>query len=335
VPGLSDNFKYDEKVYAGYMSTTQDWEKWSIKAGLRAEYTESTGTSVARTTINDLRYFELFPSFYVLHNISENHSLSFDYSRKLRRPRYQDLNPFRTFISENNFIEGNPNLLPSFSNNFNLGYVLKQEFFFDFYYRDNGAFISTFSFQDNQNLILKDVTQNVLGSTSYGFDFNYGKSISNSWYLYSYISVFHEDETFLALESPEVQFTNSVDGIYVDVTNYLTLSKDGTLKGELGLAYLSGFLQGSYTLRETTNFTLGLRKSFWKERALLSISANDILGKANAEVFSKYLNQDNSYLIVPETQYVKFGFTYNFGNFRLEGNGRDLEKEERERLGSQ
>ena len=47
---------------------------------------------------------------------------------------------------------------------------------------------------------------------------------------------------------------------------------------------------------------------------------------------TEYLNQDNRYLSVPETQYVQFGFTYNFGNFRLEDNKRDIEKIERERL---
>ncbi|WP_281541743.1 outer membrane beta-barrel family protein [Maribacter aestuarii] len=331
-PNLSDNFLYDETVYAGYLSLSKDWEKWSLKTGLRAEHTQSSGTSIALSTINNLEYFELFPTLYLLHNIHENHSVAFDYSRKLTRPRYEDLNPFRTFINENIFYEGNPNLPPSFSNNFNLNYTLKQEFFFDFYYRDNGEYISTLSFQDNENQILRDVTQNVLESTSYGFDFNYGKSISNNWYLYSYVSIFHEDETFLALESDALSATNEIDGLYLDITNYLTLSKDGTFKGELGLTYLSGFLQGSYIIDETTNLTLGLRKSFWNRRALVSISANDILGKANSRVTSKYLNQDNNYLAVPETQYVRFGFTYNFGNFRLEDNQREIDKIERDRL---
>ena len=331
-PSLSDSFLYDENVYAAYTSFSHDWEKWSIKAGLRAEHTQSTGTSLALMTINNLEYFELFPSFYLLHNRNENHSFSFDYSRKLRRPRYQDLNPFRTFINENDFVEGNPNLLPNFSNNFNLNYTLNQEFFFDFYYRDNGNFISRLSFQDNENQILREITQNVLESTSYGFDFNYGKSITNNWYLYSYISIFHEDETFLALESDNVAFKNQFDGFYADITNYLTLSKDGTFKGELGLTYLSGFLQGSSIMEETTNLTFGLRKSLWNRRALVSLTVNDILGKANGRVASKYLNQDNSYLIVPETQYIRFGFTYNFGNFRLEDNDREIDKKERDRL---
>lgn len=334
-PELSDSFLYDESVYAAYTSLSHDWEKWSIKIGLRAEHTKSTGTSLALSRVNSLEYFELFPSFYLLHNRNENHSFSFDYSRKLRRPRYEDLNPFRTFINENNFTEGNPNLTPSFSDNFNINYTLNQEFFFDLYYRDNGRYISKLAFQDNENQILRSISQNVLKSTSYGFDFNYGKSISNNWYLYSYLSIFHEDETFLALESNTVAATNEIQGVYLDITNYITLSKDGTFKGEAGITYLSGFIGGSYTLEESTNLTFGIRKSLWNRRALISLNVNDILAKANPRLTSKYLNQDNNFLVVPETQYVRFGFTYNFGNFRLEDNSRDIDKKERDRLSSE
>ncbi|WP_339656809.1 outer membrane beta-barrel family protein [uncultured Maribacter sp.] len=332
IPNLSDDYIYDENVLAAFLSFSKDWEKWSLKTGLRAEQTESSGISENSSTINNLNYFELFPSLYLLRNINEHHSFSIDYSRKLKRPRYDDLNPFRTYINERTFEEGNPNLTPSFSHNFNLNYTLNQEYFFDFYYRDNGSYISTLTFQDNENLVLRDITQNVLASTSFGLDFTYGKSITNNWYLYSYISLFHEDETFIALESDAFSFKNEFNGAYVDLTNYVTLSNDGTFKGELGFVYMSGYLQGSYIQEQSTNLTLGLRKSFMKNRAVVSVSANDLLGKYNTYVSSKYLNQDNRYLAAPETQYVKFGFTYNFGNFRLEDNQRSVEKTERERL---
>jgi len=332
IPNLSDDYTYDESVYAGYFSLSKDWEKWSVKTGLRAEQTESSGVSVNVSTINDLSYFELFPSFYLLHNINDNHSLSFDYARKVQRPRYEDLNPFRTYINERTFEEGNPNLMPSFGHNFNLNYTLNQEYYFDFYYRDNGRYISTLTFQDNDNFVLRDITQNVLESTSYGIDFTYGKSITNNWYLYSYISLFHEDETFIALQSDDYSFKNEYNGAYIDLTNYVTLSNDGSFKGELGFVYLSGWLQGSYIQEESTNLTVGLRKSFFNNRAVLSVSANDLLGNYNSYVSSQYLNQDNRFLTVPETQYVKFGFTYNFGNFRLEDNQRSIDKLELDRL---
>ena len=332
IQNLSDDYLYDEQVYAGYFSMSKDWEKWSLKAGLRAEQTKSSGFSASLSEINDLHYFELFPTFHLLYALNENHSLSFDYSRKLARPRYEDLNPFRYYINENNFSEGNPNLLPNFSHNFNLNYTLKGEFFFDFYYRDNGNYISTLSFQDNQNFVLRDITQNVLESTSYGFDFNYGKSATDWWYIYSYISIFHEDETFIALESNDLMVTNTVNGGYFDLTNYFNLSKDGTFKGEVGLTYLSGNLEGSYRQEETTNLTLGLRKTLWDKRALISLQVNDLLNKANNRISSKYLNQDNTYFLRPETQYIRLGLTVNFGNFRLADNQRDIDKIERERL---
>ncbi|MGB5499739.1 MAG: outer membrane beta-barrel family protein [Maribacter sp.] len=334
IPNQSDDYRYDEQVYAGYFSLSKDWKNMGLKVGLRAEQTKSSGFSVALSEINDLRYFELFPTFHLLYSQNVNHSFSFDYSRKLTRPRYEALNPFRYYINENNFTEGNPNLLPNFSHNFNLNYTLKGEFFFDFYYRDNGNYISTLAFQDNENFLLRDITQNVLESKSYGFDFNYGKSATDWWYVYSYISIFHEDETFVALESNDQIVTNTVNGGYIDLTNYFSLSKDGTFKGELGVTYLSGFLEGSYKQEETTNITLGLRKTLWNKRALVSLQVNDLLNKANSRVYSKYLNQDNAYFARPETQYIRLGLTLNFGNFRLEDNQRDIDKIERERLSS-
>lgn len=334
IANLSDDYRYDEEVYAGYLSASKDWGKVGFKAGLRAEQTKSSGFSASLLEINELMYFELFPTFYLTYTPHDDHSFAFDYSRKLTRPRYEDLNPFRYYINESNFSEGNPNLRPNFSHNFNLNYTLKGSYYFDFYYRDNGNYISTLAFQDNQNLVLRDITQNVLESTSYGFDFNYGKTVTDWWYLYTYISIFHEDETFVALESNNQTVTNSVDGGYIDFTNYLNLSKDGTFKGEVGITYLSGFMEGSYTKEETTNLTLGLRKSLWNKRAVVSLQANDLLNKANSRISSKYLNQDNAYFVKPETQYIRLGFTLNFGNFRLEDNQRDIDKIERDRLDS-
>jgi len=329
---LSDNFRYDETVWAGYLSLLKNWGKWSLKLGLRGEQTHVEGRSVSLGTTNTQDYFELFPTFYLLRNLGEEHSLALDYSRKLRRPNYSDLNPFRYFLNENDYNEGNPGLKPHFSHNFNLNYTIKDTYFFDIYYRDNGNYISTLSFQDNTNQTLRQVRQNVLESISYGLDFTVGKSLASFWYLYTYSSLFYEEETFLALESAQESATNEVSGFYGFMGNYLTLSKDGSLTGEVALTYLSGFLDGSYTLSETINLNLGIRKSFWKNKALLSLAAEDLLGRANARYTSRYLNQDNSYLPKPETRFFRLGLTINFGNYGLSDNQRNLSKSERERL---
>ena len=333
---LSDNFEYNEQVYAGYISVLRNWEKWVLKTGLRGEQTYVEGNSLVLNTSNVQNYFELFPSFYLLHNVSDKSSFSFDYSRKLDRPDYQDLNPFRVFLNENDFNEGNPNLIPNFSHNFNVNYTLNSTYFFDFYYRDNGEYISSLSFQDNENQTLRQINQNVSGSISYGLDFTVSSPISDAWYLYAYTSLFSESETFLAVESDNAIVKNKVEGYYLSLNNYITLSKDGTFNGEVSLDYLSTFIGGSYVqTNPSTTLNLSLKKTLWNNKVSLSLRAEDILGKANPRYRSRYLNQNNSYLSVEETQFVRFGFRYNFGNFRLSDTDKELDKKERDRLKSE
>ncbi|MEZ4809794.1 MAG: outer membrane beta-barrel family protein [Allomuricauda sp.] len=329
---LSDRYNYDENVYAAYFSLVKNWEKWSMKLGLRGELTEAEGTSLTLNETNTQDFFEPFPSLYVLYSPSDKHSFSFDYGRNVDRPKYNDLNPFRFFFNENDFEEGNPRLTPSFSNNFNLNYTLNSEYFFDVYYRDNGSNIAYLVFQDNNAQTLVELKQNVLESQSYGLDFTVSKTISSGWFLYAYTSLFHEEETFLAVESNNVEYTNTVDGVYGYLANYLTLSKDGTFTGEATMTYISKFLFGSYVSDEQLNLTLGLRKSFFNNRMIVSLAAEDILEQYVPTYTSRYLNQDNFYRRRPETQFVRFGFTYNFGNFRLEDNQRTIDKNERDRL---
>jgi len=334
-PSQSDLYTYDEEVYAAYASFIKNWDKWSMKLGVRGELTKAEGRSLTLDQVNTQDFFEPFPSVYVLYSPSDKHSFSFDYGRNINRPKYDDLNPFRFFYNENDYEEGNPGLRPSFSNNFNFNYTLNSEYFFDVYYRDNGANIAYLVFQDNQNQTLVELKQNVLDSKSYGLDFTLSKSILPPWYMYAYTSIFHEEETFLAEQSGNVPYTNEVNGVYAYVGNYLTLSEDGTFTGEVAATYVSQFLFGSYVSDEQFNLTIGLRKTLFDNKITLSLAVEDILEQYVPTYRSQYLNQDNFYRRRPETQFIRFGFTYNFGNFRLEDNQRGIDKKERERLESQ
>ena len=299
---------------------------------MRAEQTNSKGTSLALNEINDLDYLEFFPTAYVQYAPVENHSFSLDYSRRVDRPRYQDLNPFAYFLNENNFAQGNAQLTPAFSHRFNFNYTLKSAYSFDLYYRDNGNEILRLPFQNNDAQVLRTSNQNALGSKSWGLDFTHGRSVSNWYYLYTYLSAFHEEVTFLAQESSNVAQDNKVDGVYAYIGNYLTLSKDRSWTAEVSAEYISKFLAASYIQDRVITLNAGVQKKFWKNRAILKVSVNDILGEANALLTSQYLNQDNAYFAVPETQNLQVGFTYKFGNFKLQDNNRALEIDELERL---
>lgn len=329
---LSDDFLYDENIYAAYFSLAKDWEKWSIKGGLRGEYTDRAGDSRSMQQVDTREYFELFPTFYLLHSFNEKHSLAFDYSRRIQRPRYESLNPFRYYLTEFDYNAGNPDLRAAISNNFALSYAFKNEYFIDLFYNDMGETPQTLSFQDNENKLIRRVHVNLLESSTYGVQFSHGRSLFNWWYAYLYLNAFNEKRSFIALESGNVPVSIEIDGFYGSFFNNFIISKDGTLTGEVSLTYVSKYLSGSYIMEPFTTLSAGLRKTFWDNRAELSVNVEDILDQTNTWLRSDYLNQDNGFFARPETQYVRVGFKYNFGNFRLNDNQRAIEAAERDRL---
>lgn len=329
---LSDRFHYKESVGAAYASLSKKWSLWSLKLGLRLEHTEVRAQSLTLDQINSQSYFQPFPNVNVGRQLGDKSSINLTYNRKLTRPNYQDLNPFRFFVNENDYDQGNPNLVPNYSQNFNLNLSLKNTFFIDVYYRDNGRYISPLSFQDNTNQVLLEIYQNVEKSHSYGVDFTLSTSIARFWDFYAYTSIFHEDETFLDPENQGGLLNNMVDGFYGYFSNDLTLSKDGTFTGEVSVLYLSGFLFGTYKMTETTTLNVGIRKSLGEGRAVLSLVGEDLLYRANARYISTYRTQDNGYAPLPETRLIRLGFTYNFGNFRLKSRSVNVRNAELQRI---
>lgn len=321
-----------ENIFAGYVNVSRDWEKWSAQAGLRGEYTDLVGRSVITGEENPQEYFELFPTAYLQYRAAENHNFTFDYSRRIDRPNYDDLNPFRYFLNENDFNAGNPNLRAAISNNFNLNYTLKGQYFFDAYYRDYGNSPATLAFQNNDRQFIRRISMNLLENKTYGLDFLHGRSITGWWYGQLYASVFHEENKFLALESGNETAANEIDGLFTQFYNSFTFSKDGTFSGNLTLLYVSDYMSGSYTFDPFSTLSLGFRKTLWNNRAELTLNLNDVFNQTNTRLTSAYLNQDNSFFAREETRYVQLGFRFNFGNFRLEDNQRTIEAAERERL---
>lgn len=327
-----DNFLYDEKIYAGYFSLAKDWTKWSAKAGLRGEYTDRKGDSRSMEQVDERNYFELFPTFYLQHNFNDNHSLTFDYSRRIQRPRYESLNPFRYYLTEFDYNAGNPKLEAAIINSYSLSYALKNEYFIDLFYTDSGNTPETLSFQDNEARVLRRISVNLQESTSYGIQFSHGRSLFNWWYTYLYANAFNEKRTFLAIESGNVPATIDINGFFGSFYNNFIISKDGTLTGEMSLTHVSKYLSGSYIMEPYTTLSIGFRKTLWNNRAELSVNFEDILDETNTWMRSQYLNQDNGFFAQPESRYVRLGFKYNFGNFRLSDNQRAIQAAERDRL---
>ncbi len=118
----SNSFKYTEQVSAAYATYSHKFGKFSAMAGLRAEYTSIKGESPTMDTTFTRSYLGWFPSAYLQYKINDKQGLNLSYSRKINRPGYRSLNPFRTYIDPYTFGSGNPNLQPEYRNTIALRY---------------------------------------------------------------------------------------------------------------------------------------------------------------------------------------------------------------------
>ncbi|MGB3776336.1 MAG: outer membrane beta-barrel family protein, partial [Leeuwenhoekiella sp.] len=180
----SDAFDYDEQIYAAYATLEKNWEKWALKLGFRGEYTDILGNSRSLGEVNTQSYFEPFPSVYITHSPNENHSFALNYGRRIIRPDFSSLNPYRYFLNENNFQSGNPDLRPGLENMINLDYTLKNKYSFSIYYKRVENNPEALTFQNNAGRFIRSIDLNVDHTEEYGVDFLYQAPINNWWYLY-------------------------------------------------------------------------------------------------------------------------------------------------------
>jgi len=176
----AQDFDYNQNVAAAYGVISFDLtKKLKLKGGLRAEYTQiDFNTQSSGIEKND--YFNLFPSIVVSQALKGSSTLKLSYNRRVQRPSQSYLNPFRNNSDQFNIRQGNPQLSPELSDNFELGYstyikgsVINASVF---YRRTAGVIESSISpiqeLDANNVLIDKTLTTyiNVGTAQTYGFN---------------------------------------------------------------------------------------------------------------------------------------------------------------------
>ncbi|MFN3940676.1 MAG: outer membrane beta-barrel family protein, partial [Chitinophagales bacterium] len=126
-PERSNQFVYDENVNAAYIHYAFAIKKINISLGVRGEQTRSAGklTSTQDTGNDEVArdYFDLFPSGGIAYNLNPQNAFRLNYSRRIQRPNYQDLNPFEYKINELSYYKGNPFLQPQYTQSLQLSHT--------------------------------------------------------------------------------------------------------------------------------------------------------------------------------------------------------------------
>ncbi|HCN50671.1 MAG TPA: hypothetical protein DIT10_16540 [Chryseobacterium sp.] len=313
VPDLNktNHFIYEENINAVYGNLSKKWDKFKVIAGLRVENTNVKGTQLTTNQINKRNYTQLFPSAVVAYDLNENSNLEINLSRRITRPSYNQLNPFKLYLDPTTMRAGNPDLNPQTTMNYELTYSLYNKYF---------ATLSYSKTSDNITDILKPIVeggQNVtvqtfenLNSASYfGLNLIAPVKITKWWDMNNSANFYYGS------------YTGNVSGTQINNKGNFTFSINSINSFKLGNGFTAE-LTGNYKAREIYAYlnvspnwylNIGVQKKF-KNNSTLKLSFTDIFFTSNIKGQTVYNNYIENFAVKRDTRVATLSYTYNFGS---------------------
>ncbi len=175
-PETTSQFLIDETIFSVYSKINATSGKWSFSGGLRYEDSNTNGTShfidsnnQPTTKIKKRPISKLFPSASVSRKLTEKIGASLSYSYRIRRPSYNSLNSFQEFLDPFSAEEGNPNLKPAFTNNYQFNLTYEGQPFFTVGCSKTNDVIFDLIKQNNTTAQIRQQAVNVKDFTNWNF----------------------------------------------------------------------------------------------------------------------------------------------------------------------
>ena len=343
VPGLSNNYKFNDALYAGYVTFAQQLKKFNYQLGLRAESSSYTGNLISKNQKFKTDYpLSLFPSAFATYKLNDKEDLQVNYSRKVNRPNFFQLIPFIDYSDSLNLSVGNPQLVPEFTNLIELSYSNQYKagntFLATAYLRNTNNLITRYQYKDaNPNpaktdSVIISTYANANKSYTVGFEMTGKNKLFKWWDLTTNLNLFNStikagnlaggvtssqfswffkiNNNFKLPKNFSIQFS----GDYTAKT--LVAPGGGGNRGGMGGGMFGGGSQPSSQgyIKPVYGADLAIKKEFLKNNAAsLTLQFSDIFRTrvyaTHAE--SQYFVQDNERRRDP--QMVRLNFNWRFG----------------------
>jgi hypothetical protein len=315
----SNNFNYKENINAGYVNYNRTLKGWIVQAGLRVENSNIKGVSTGWEQGNNgyaaydsafiPRYTNFFPSGAVTYNMDPAKQWTLNYSRRIDRPAYPDLNPFEFKLDDYTFMKGNTQLRPQYTNSIGLTYMYRYKLTATLNYSHikdlSTTLVDTTEISkvvvSRQNLATQDVT-----SLNVSYPFQY------KWY-----SVFANANAFYSMYRANFGAGRTINLNVFNATIFtqhsFRFNKEWT--GELTEYYTSpNIWQATLRAHSLWSLDAGLSKTLFKGNGTVKVSVSDIFNtlhwNATSNFAGQYIRTTGGY----ESRLLKLFFTYRFGN---------------------
>ena len=306
----SNHFLYRENINAIYLNIAKDGEKWSLQTGLRAEQTIARGNQVTTNKTFDRNYTQLFPSLAVQRHINKHNDIGITLSRRIDRPNYRQLNPFRYFLDPTNSRIGNPYLLPSLTYSAEVSHIYKQKFVSNIGYSVSKDIIIETLEADTTNPNTSINSNKNLGYQYYfGYSGSYSPSVTKWWNLVANINLNYNQFKGNLSNTPLNTGQIVAD---VNLTNSFVLPAN--MSAEISGYYQTPQRWGYYTFKSLYSLNLGIQKIFFERKLTVKAACNDLFRSSAPRAAMHFINFTEYFTAIRDTRVFTLSLSYRFGN---------------------
>lgn len=326
-PG-SNHFIYKEKILMLYYTIEKNFEKTDLKIGVRGEETFLQGNSLTSNEQFAKNYFGLFPSLFITRKIQESkgHSLYFNYSRRLQRPAFNELNPYRLQFDNFTFQKGNPDLLPEYSHKVEAGCFLFNDYSADIYFQTSKNTIAMLANPKDSNVIEYQY-KNFDNSIQYGFDLNIPLTIVKSWRSSNSFNVYNLAYGLGTFNIKQTTF-------YGKTIQSITIKK--LFDFDLISDYRSPYVYANSKIPSMFTFDVSVAKKILHNNGRIRVYCSDLFNTLRDIEITDYNNTHIDFYQKRPTRTISLSFSYNFSSGK-KFNNKKVEQnnaEEKDRVGN-
>lgn len=327
----SNKFQYIENINAVFATWSKSWKKgWSTNLGLRIEQTNTNQRSYTLNTVTKRHYVDFFPSVFIQKNIKEKHSININYSRKIQRPDFNDLNPFQFYLSPYSIWTGNANLKPQYINVTELTYTFKNAYSFFIGYENIKNNYTHLIFQDDSAKTSTYRASNFKIRNNLNIGVNINKEFFKWWSVsYSAQYMFFKYNSIVN-NSPFIVSSNQFN---ISLDNTFILPK-GFMINVFGF-YSSPHYDATDIMKSDGMLNISISKTFFDKKLKIRIAGNDILGTKNMSYTTNYFNVNSKTITKFSSRWFGLTVSYNFQKGKKFQNSRvnKSNEEEKSRIG--
>ncbi|QTE21646.1 outer membrane beta-barrel protein [Polaribacter cellanae] len=308
----SSRFVIDETIFALYSKVNANYGKWSFSGGLRYENSNTDGTSTflkdgtLTTEVQKRPIKKIFPSASISRKITDVLGASVSYSYRIQRPSYNSLNSFETFLDPFSAGEGNPNLSPAYTNNYQFNLTYEGQPFFTVGYSKTDDVIFKLIKQDNTTKQIRQQDVNVENNANWNFR------------LFAPVNFAKGLEGYTGIIVTNTDYQSSTYGVDLNKWNLIWFLQASyqlpwDVNFELSGNYGTGALEGQIEVDWLAELDFSFGKKFLDDKLKVNLGFNKILNRGyvgNIDYGNGTAQVENN----GSRQNVQLRLVYSFGS---------------------